>query len=104
MQQSLQHCEVKIKHNIDTLSLQQRKLQSLERIVSLKDVTIVDLNMRLEGIDLATHDGTFIWRMFNFLQRRQEAIDGRTPSIYSSHFYTSRHGKTKNILLLKAVF
>ncbi len=40
----------------------------------------------------ASHNGVLLWKIDEFERRRREAVDGVTLSLYSTPFYTSRHG------------
>ena len=52
----------------------------------------IDCDVRIQLLERATYDGTFLWKIDNYAQRRREAINGATLSLYSSPFYTSRQG------------
>ena len=49
-------------------------------------------NLRRQLLERATYHGILIWKIDDFERRRKEAVDGVTMSLYSSPFYTSRHG------------
>jgi len=69
-----------------------RKIKSLERQMAMKDATIAELELRTTSLELTSYDGTLVWKIADFSRKRQEAISGRTPSIYSTPFYTSKTG------------
>ena len=75
-----------------TIETMQSKITSLERTIALKDVDLADKQLRLEAIESTSYDGTFVWRLTDFRRRRQDSISGRTPSLYSPPFYTSKSG------------
>ena len=52
----------------------------------------MDQELRLQLLERATYNGILIWKIDDFERRRKEAVDGVTMSLYSSPFYTSRHG------------
>ncbi|XP_054980086.1 TNF receptor-associated factor 2 isoform X3 [Sorex araneus] len=68
------------------------KVQQLERSVGLKDLAIAELEQKVRELEASTHDGVFIWKISDFARKRQEAVAGRTPAIFSPAFYTSRYG------------
>lgn len=70
----------------------ERKVKSLERQLAMKDATIAELDLRVTSLEQTSYDGTLLWRIPDVNRRRQEAISGRTPSIYSPSFYTSKTG------------
>ncbi|XP_057355249.1 TNF receptor-associated factor 2 isoform X2 [Manis pentadactyla] len=74
---------------IETLSNQ---VQQLERSIGLKDLAMADLEQKVHDMEASTFDGVFIWKISDFARKRQEAVAGRTPAIFSPAFYTSRYG------------
>lgn len=80
------------RHDREQLDTMDRKLKTLERQLALKDVTISELDLRITALEQTSYDGTLLWRISDFVRRRQEAISGRTTSIYSPAFYTSKTG------------
>lgn len=76
-----------------------QKLDHLHGKVSEIDSTLtqcitnsMDFDVRLQFIERSSYDGTMLWKIDNFEQHRQEAIDGTTLSLYSVPFYTHRQG------------
>jgi len=69
-----------------------RKVKGLERQLAIKDATIAELELRMTSLELTSYDGTLVMKIADFSRKRQEAISGRTPSIYSTPFYTSKTG------------
>ncbi|KPP59520.1 hypothetical protein Z043_122550, partial [Scleropages formosus] len=67
-------------------------VRQLERTVGLKDLTIAEMEGRLREISATTFDGVFIWRISDFTKKRQDAIAGRAPAMFSPAFYTSKYG------------
>lgn len=59
------------------------KVQQLERTVGLKDLVIAELEQKVRELEASTHDGVFIWKISDFTRKRQEAVAGRTPAIFS---------------------
>ena len=48
--------------------------------------------MRLQYLEGPMYDGVLLWKIDEFDRRKREAIDGTTMSLYSTPFYTGRHG------------
>ena len=48
--------------------------------------------MRHDLLDLKTTNGVLVWKICDFTRRQQDAISGKTPSLYSPPFYTSPAG------------
>lgn len=59
------------------------QVQQLERSIGLKDLAMADLEQKVLELEAATYDGVFIWKISDFARKRQEAVAGRTPAIFS---------------------
>ena len=46
----------------------------------------------VQTLQITNNNGTFIWSIPEIQRRRHEAKIGKTVSLYSPHFYSSRHG------------
>ena len=46
----------------------------------------------MQTLQATSYNGAFIWKIPEVQRHRHEAEIGRTVSLYSPHFYTSRHG------------
>lgn len=60
-----------------------RQVQQLERSIGLKDLAMADLEQKVLEMEASTYDGVFIWKISDFARKRQEAVAGRTPAIFS---------------------
>lgn len=76
----------------DRIEALSSKVQQLERSIGLKDLAMADLEQKVHEMEASTFDGVFIWKISDFARKRQEAVAGRTPAIFSPAFYTSRYG------------
>ncbi|XP_061290192.1 TNF receptor-associated factor 2 [Bos javanicus] len=76
----------------DRIEALSNKVQQLERSIGLKDLAMADLEQKVLEMEASTFDGVFIWKISDFSRKRQEAVAGRTPAIFSPAFYTSRCG------------
>ncbi|XP_041262464.1 TNF receptor-associated factor 2 isoform X4 [Onychostruthus taczanowskii] len=74
---------------IETLS---NKVRQLERSIGLKDLAMAEMEEKIRSMEASTYDGVFIWKITEFARKRQEAITGRSPAIFSPAFYTSKYG------------
>ncbi|XP_074145203.1 TNF receptor-associated factor 2 isoform X4 [Sminthopsis crassicaudata] len=74
---------------IETLNT---KVQQLERSIGLKDLAMADMEQKILEMEASTYDGIFIWKITDFARKRQEAMAGRSPAIFSPAFYTSKYG------------
>ena len=51
-----------------------------------------ELALVVQTLQATSYDGTFVWKVPEILRHRHEAKIGKTVSLYSAPFYTSRHG------------
>ncbi|XP_078604260.1 TNF receptor-associated factor 2-like [Branchiostoma floridae x Branchiostoma japonicum] len=70
----------------------ERKMKSQERIIALKDVAFAEQDLRITSLEMTSYDATLLWKIQDFTRKRHDAITGKTTSIYSPCFYTSRTG------------
>ncbi|NXP75788.1 TRAF2 factor, partial [Ramphastos sulfuratus] len=68
------------------------KVRQLERSIGLKDLALAEMEEKIRAMEASTYDGVFIWKITEFARKRQEAITGRSPAIFSPAFYTSKYG------------
>ncbi|XP_029467449.1 TNF receptor-associated factor 2 isoform X2 [Rhinatrema bivittatum] len=68
------------------------KVRQLERSIGLKDLAIAEMEQRMCEVESTTYDGVFIWKIPDFTRKRQDAIVGRCPAMFSPAFYTSKYG------------
>lgn len=66
--------------NIPPVLLQVRQL---ERTVSLRDLSIVEIDEKMRELSAATYDGVFVWKISDFTKKRQDAVAGRAPAMFS---------------------
>lgn len=59
------------------------QVRQLERTVGLKDLTVAEMEGRLREMSATTFDGVFVWRISDFAKKRQDAIAGRAPAMFS---------------------
>ncbi|XP_077984944.1 TNF receptor-associated factor 2-like isoform X1 [Glandiceps talaboti] len=90
--QSVQILERKRQQDRESIEALERKIKAQDRIIALKDVALAEQDLRIQSLELASYDGVMIWKISDFNRRIQEARSGKTTSIYSPCFYTSRHG------------
>lgn len=59
------------------------QVRQLERTVSLRDLSIVEMDGKMREMSAATYDGIFVWKISDFTKKRQDAIAGRAPAMFS---------------------
>ncbi|MEQ2195503.1 hypothetical protein XENOCAPTIV_013868 [Xenoophorus captivus] len=70
----------------DKIELLNNKVRQLERTVSLRDLSIVEMEGKIREMSAATYDGVFIWKISDFTKKRQDAVAGRAPAMFSPGF------------------
>lgn len=63
------------------------QVRQLERSTGLKDLAMADMEQKIRDMEASTYDGVFIWKISDFARKRQEAIAGRCPAIFSPGCY-----------------
>lgn len=59
------------------------QVRQLERTVSLRDLSIVEIDEKMRELSAATYDGVFVWKISDFTKKRQDAVAGRAPAMFS---------------------
>ncbi|XP_069915497.1 TNF receptor-associated factor 2 isoform X1 [Oryctolagus cuniculus] len=70
-------------HRLDQDKIEALSNKQLERSLGLKDLALADLQQKVLEMEASTHDGVLIWKISDFARKRQEAVAGRTPAIFS---------------------
>lgn len=90
--QEMNRLETQVRNANDEIRKLQRRMESLEHTLSLRNIVTADLEEYVRQKEFSSYDGVLIWKLTDFNRRRNEAITGRQVSIYSPCFYTSCHG------------
>ena len=51
-----------------------------------------DLALSVQTLQATSYSGVYIWKVPDLTRRRRDAVLGKTISLYSAPFFTSRHG------------
>ena len=82
-----------IRSQLSNLVLQlQDNVQQLEATVLAKNAENEDRDFHLSLMENSNYDGTMIWKIPQFSQRREDAMSGKYMSIFSLPFYSGRYG------------
>lgn len=65
---------------------------NVEHSIALHEIKLADQDLKLQIMETTCYDGCFLWKIDNYQRRFRESVEGRTISIYSPPFYTSRYG------------
>ncbi|XP_060585113.1 TNF receptor-associated factor 3-like isoform X2 [Ruditapes philippinarum] len=69
-----------------------RRLDMHDSQFAQLDVQMAELDLRFQILETASYDGTLMWKLRDYARRKQDAVQGRTLSLYSQPFYTHRYG------------
>ena len=78
-------------HRLDQEKIEElsNKVRQLERTLNMRDLQLSETEHLLRELQFCTYDGIFVWKVSDFARRRQDAVGGRTPAMFSP-------GKTKD--------
>ena len=68
------------------------RLVEVEHSVDRSLSSCLDQELRIQLLERATYNGVLVWKIDEFERRKREAMEGVTMSLYSTPFYTGRHG------------
>ena len=75
-----------------TVDRLQRQFESMSHSLALRNVMMTDLDEHVREQQVSSHDGVLVWKISDFVKRRQNAVTGYETSFYSPCFFTSRYG------------
>lgn len=72
-------------HRLDQEKIENlsNKVRQLERTLTMKDLQLSETEQLLRELQFCTYDGIFVWKISDFSRRRQDAVAGRTPAMFS---------------------
>ena len=76
----------------ETTRRTERWMESIEHTLALRNVTWADLEEYVRQQEFSSYDGQLIWKITEYVRRRNEAVSGQQVSFYSPCFFTSRYG------------
>ncbi|XP_051542371.1 TNF receptor-associated factor 2 isoform X2 [Myxocyprinus asiaticus] len=81
-------------HRLDQEKIENlsNKVRQLERTITMRDLQLAESEQSLRELQFCTYDGVFIWKIADFSRRRQDAVGGRAPAMFSPAFYSSKYG------------
>ena len=68
------------------------RVAKLKEKIQLLNTKLKEHELRLSLIENNNHDGTIIWKIPQFSQRKADAENGRSTSLFSLPFYSGRYG------------
>ncbi|XP_053196283.1 TNF receptor-associated factor 2 isoform X2 [Scomber japonicus] len=81
-------------HRLDQEKIENlsNKVRQLERTLTMRDLQLSETEQMVQELQFCTYDGIFVWKISDFSRRRQEAVAGRSPAMFSPAFYSSKYG------------
>ncbi|KAM9306873.1 TNF receptor-associated factor 2 isoform 1-T2 [Pholidichthys leucotaenia] len=81
-------------HRLDQEKIENlsNKVRQLERTLTMRDLQLSETEQLVRELQFCTYDGIFVWKIADFSRRRQDAVAGRTPAMFSPAFYSSKYG------------
>ena len=68
------------------------RLDRAEHQLALHEIQLSEQDLQVRMLEATSYDGVYLWKIDHFSRRFQEAVSGKTPSIYSPPFYVGRFG------------
>jgi len=70
----------------------ERRLDRVEHQLALHEIQLSEQDMQIQMLEATSYNGTYVWKIDYYSRRFQEAVSGKTLSIYSPPFYVGRFG------------
>ena len=69
-----------------------RRFDRAEHQLNLHEIQLSEQDAQIQMLEATSYNGDYVWKIDHFSRRYDEAISGKTPSIYSPPFYVGRFG------------
>lgn len=69
-----------------------KQVENIERQTAIQDIRLAELDLRFQILETVSYNGVLIWKIMDYNRRKQDAMSGRTYSLFSQPFYTGRFG------------
>jgi len=69
-----------------------RRLDRAEHQLNLHEIQLSEQDMQIQMLEATSYNGDYVWKIDHYSRRYDEAVSGKTPSIYSPPFYVGRFG------------
>ena len=70
----------------------ERRLDRTDHKLALHEIQLSEQDLQIQMLEATSYNGVYVWKIDQYSRRFQEAVSGRTPSIYSPPFYVGRFG------------
>lgn len=69
-----------------------RRLDRAEHQLNLHEIQLSEQDMQIQMLEATSYNGDYVWKIDYYSRRYDEAVSGKTLSIYSPPFYVGRFG------------
>ncbi|XP_070577609.1 TNF receptor-associated factor 3-like isoform X2 [Ptychodera flava] len=76
----------------DEIAEMRKTLTQIGTQLGLHDIRLAEQDLRFQVLETSAYDGILIWKIKDYTRRKHDAVVGKTLSLYSQPFYTSRYG------------
>ena len=83
---------MQLKEKDEEIATLKANVTKMEKTIRSKSAEQDDRDFRLSLIENGNHDGSMIWKIPQFSQRKADAENGKYTSIFSLPFYSGRYG------------
>ncbi|XP_068739885.1 TNF receptor-associated factor 3-like [Montipora capricornis] len=70
----------------------ERRLDRNEHQLALHEIQLSGEDLQIQMLESTSYNGVYLWKIDQYSRRFQEAVSGKTISIYSPPFYVGRFG------------
>ncbi|XP_078349700.1 TNF receptor-associated factor 3-like isoform X2 [Oculina patagonica] len=70
----------------------EKRLDRAEHQLALHEIQLSEQDMQIQMLEATSYNGVYVWKIDHFSRRFEEAVSGKTPSIYSPPFFVGRFG------------
>lgn len=70
----------------------QVKLPTIQKSIDSQTTFLEEYALKFQCLETTTYSGPFIWKISDYRQRKEDALNGQVLSIFSQPFYTSPFG------------
>ena len=83
----------RVKSEVETRAIAtEEAITKLQHAVKELQDYYSDLALSVQTLQATSYSGVYIWKIPELTRRRRDAVLGKTISLYSAPFFTSRHG------------
>ncbi|XP_014344042.2 TNF receptor-associated factor 3 isoform X1 [Latimeria chalumnae] len=88
----LENASKNLAHGTRSTAMLEAELSRHDQTLSVHSIRLADMDLRFQVLETASYSGTLIWKIRDYKRRKQEAVLGKTLSLYSQPFYTGYFG------------